>query len=446
MRAATYARLSDDGLSIPDQQCECRRYAQDRSWEVVGEFKEESRSAFRKVEREGFEALLAAANAGKIDVIIARHQDRLTRHPETYGRLLEVCVRHGILIHLYTGGVLDLATHAGGFLGMMNTAVAWGESKLRSDRVKAAVARNVAAGKRTGGGSRPFGYKIIRRDTGVEGRPQYRIIGEELKPAEAELIKEAAARVLRGESLRSIAMDWNERGIKPAGGSSTKTSKDGRKARPTVRWQGSMIRRVLISARIAGLREHHGQVFGEAAWPAIIDRATHDRVVALLKDERRRPANYDRPRKYLLTGLVYCGSCEGPMVSLITRNQGRGYGCRKDENPECPARVRIAGEPVEEWVTGYVIDQWRNPRTRKIAQSDEDRMQRIQEISDELARLQEQKDEALEMRLRREVDAQTCARVMKKIDARRADLDREHKKLASEASMPKPPDPSASCH
>jgi DNA invertase Pin-like site-specific DNA recombinase len=65
MRAATYARLSDDGLSIPDQQCECRRYAQDRSWEVVGEFKDESRSAFRKVEREGFEALLAAANAGK---------------------------------------------------------------------------------------------------------------------------------------------------------------------------------------------------------------------------------------------------------------------------------------------------------------------------------------------------------------------------------------------
>jgi DNA invertase Pin-like site-specific DNA recombinase len=65
------------------------------------------------------------------------------------------------LIHLYTGGVLDLATHAGGFLGMMNTAVAWGESKLRSDRVKAAVQRNAEAGRRTGSGSRPFGYKII---------------------------------------------------------------------------------------------------------------------------------------------------------------------------------------------------------------------------------------------------------------------------------------------
>jgi site-specific DNA recombinase len=87
----------------------------------VGEFVDKHKSAFRKVERKEFEALLAAADAGKVDAIITRHQDRLTRHPETYGRLLEICVRHGILIHLYTGGVLDLATHAGGSLGMMSS-------------------------------------------------------------------------------------------------------------------------------------------------------------------------------------------------------------------------------------------------------------------------------------------------------------------------------------
>jgi hypothetical protein len=43
---------------------------------------------------------------------------------------------------------------------------------------------------------------------------RYRIIGEEIEPAEAEAIKEAAARVLRGESIRSIAFDFNDRGIK----------------------------------------------------------------------------------------------------------------------------------------------------------------------------------------------------------------------------------------
>ena len=102
-----------------------RRHHQTRGWQVVDGVVDKHKSAFKKVERKRFEALLAAADAGKIDAIITRHQDRLTRHPETYGRLLEICVRHGIFIHLYTGGVLDLATHAGGFLGTMNTAVAW---------------------------------------------------------------------------------------------------------------------------------------------------------------------------------------------------------------------------------------------------------------------------------------------------------------------------------
>jgi hypothetical protein len=79
--------------------------------------------------------------------------------------------------------------------------------------------------------SRPFSYKIVRHDLREGGKRRWRIVGEELEPAEAEAIKEAAARVLRGESLRSIAMDRNERGVKTVGG---------------CKWQGSLIRRVLI--------------------------------------------------------------------------------------------------------------------------------------------------------------------------------------------------------
>ena len=42
-------------------------------------------------------------------------------------------------------------------------------------------------------------------------------------------------------------MDWNERGVKTVGGG---------------KWQGSMIRRVLMSPRIAGLKEHRGEIVG----------------------------------------------------------------------------------------------------------------------------------------------------------------------------------------
>jgi 5-formyltetrahydrofolate cyclo-ligase len=54
-----------------------------------------------------------------------------------------------------------------------------------------------------------------------------------------------------------------------------------------------------------------------------------------------------------------------------------------------------------------VIDQWRNPRARKIAQSDDDRLKRIAKISAEMAELQQQKQDAFRMKLRREVDLQT---------------------------------------
>jgi len=197
-----------------------------------------------------------------------------------------------------------------------------------------------------------------------------------------------------------------------------------------------------MSPRIAGLKEHRGEIVGEATWPAIIDCATHDRLVGLLGDESRRPANYGRPRVHPLAGLLYCGSCGGRLVSYLQPRQGRGYGCRKDENPDCEARVRIAAEPLEAYIEGYVIDQWRNPRARRIAQSDDDRLKRIAEISAEMAELQRQKKDAFRMKLRREVDLQTFREVTKEMDTALDQLDREHKSLTSEAAMPELPDPS----
>jgi hypothetical protein len=89
----------------------------------------------------------------------------------------------------------------------------------------------------------------------------------------------------------------------------------------------------------------------------------------------------------------------------------------KDENLVCPGRVRIAAEPLEAYVEGYVINQWRNPEAIKIAQSDDDRMARIREISSEMAQLQEQKNEALWMKLRGEVDLKTYRAVARELDA-----------------------------
>jgi hypothetical protein len=98
--------------------------------------------------------------------------------------------------------------------------------------------------------------------------------------------------------------------------------------------------------------------------------------------------------------------------------------------------------PLEAYVEGYVIDQWGHPEAIKIARSDDERMTRIREITDEMRHMQEQKNEALRMKLRGDVDAKTFPEVTAEIDAAHDQLAREHNRLASEAALPELPDPS----
>ena len=67
-------------------------------------------------------------------------------------------------------------------------------------------------------------------------------------------------------------MDWIDRGVPAVTG------------RP---WRTAVLQRLLLSARIAGLRQHQGATVGKAAWPAIIDEATHERLKVLLTDPVR---------------------------------------------------------------------------------------------------------------------------------------------------------------
>jgi site-specific DNA recombinase len=62
------------------------------------------------------------------------------------------------------------------------------------------MARN---GQGKGGGSRPFGYDKDRVT---------------IRESEAELIREAATRVLAGEGLRSVVKDFERRGIRTVSG------------------------------------------------------------------------------------------------------------------------------------------------------------------------------------------------------------------------------------
>src|SRR5260370_3667429 len=204
LRAGVYGRLSetyDAAESVPTQLDRGTDHARRRGWTVVATFKDDGYSAFKEITRDGFGELIAAIEAGQVDVVIVRDIDRRTRNLTDWNAFEKACVRHGVRLSAYTGGDLDLSTPEGAYYGGMETLRAKRESAVKSARVREAADRNARAGKRAGGGWRWFGYvRVYANPDETEHRKRV-ILREELHPVESQELRDAAARILdQGET------------------------------------------------------------------------------------------------------------------------------------------------------------------------------------------------------------------------------------------------------
>ncbi|MBA2752269.1 MAG: recombinase family protein, partial [Actinobacteria bacterium] len=239
--AAVYARISSDqegtALGVARQVADCRRLAGDLGWEVAEEYVDNDLSAFSGKRRPSYERMLADLAEGARDAVVVYHADRLTRRPIELEQFLEVITTAGVRhVRFVAGGDVDVANGDGLMVLRLLSAVAANESDSKSRRVRRKMDEVAASGRPHGGSNRPFGYD----DDKITVRPH-----------EAEIIRLLVARYLAGESMRSLA-SW-------LGAEDIRTGTGGR-------WQTQTLRAVLTSARIAGLREHRGQVVGPAAW------------------------------------------------------------------------------------------------------------------------------------------------------------------------------------
>src|SRR5437763_811511 len=296
-RAGVYARLSetyDAAESVPTQIERGTDHARRRGWAVTATFKDDGFSGFKEITRDGFGELIAAIEAGAVDVVIVRDIDRLTRNLTDWNAFEKACVRHGVRLSAYTGGDLDLSTAEGAYYGGMETLRARRESAVKSARVREAQDREARKGRRTGGGQRWFGYTRIYANPDEPNHKKRHIVREDINPVEAEAIRDAATRVLEhGESVASIARDWAARGIRPVA---------------AAQWWPTSIVGTLTSARLAGLREWLGRKYPTTQWPAIIDVDTHERLVKLFADPARR-RHVVRAPAHLLSGTASGPQC-----------------------------------------------------------------------------------------------------------------------------------------
>ena len=415
LRAAVYARLSetyDAAESVPTQLANAERHAARRGWAVVARFKDDGYSAFKEVRRDDFARLIGAVERDEVDVVIVRDVDRLTRNLADWDRFEKAAIEHRVILSAYAGGDLDLSTPEGAYYGGMETLRAKRESAVRSVRVREAHDRIARQGKLPGGGPRWFGWTRIHANP--EAGPRKRtILRLEIDETEAGALRDAAERVLRGETIYSIAREWEQGGIRPS---------------VAEHWSEATLASILASPRLAGMREWQGKKY-PGQWPAIIDLDTHERLARLLGDRPRR-AQVTGKRRHLLSGVARCGKCGHVLYADATRYRcasGIGQGC---------GGVAVRMDMLEEYVTGAVLDALESPRVQEAVASGADTdAPRRAELLEEIRKAQDKRAEARRDWAEDVIDKEDWLDVKQRTDDRIARARKEYDRLTGSATV-----------
>lgn len=327
--AAIYCRISDDragdSAGVRRQEADCRALADRKGWTVAGVYVDNDTGAWGSKPRPQYRKLLDDLKAGTVDAVIVWHLDRLTRRPAELESFFEICDAAGIKDLASCTGDVDLSTDDGRFMARILGAVARKESDDKSRRTKRKHLELAEAGVPVGG-TRPFGYD----DDKVT-----------IRPAEAALIREAAKRVLAGDTLRALALDWNASGTRPP--------RDGS------RWRSTAIRRILLSPRIVGKRALGDVIVADGQWSAILDETTQARVRAVIEDRARAHRGGFGARTHLLTGLLVCGKCGTRLIARPQSARRRTYVCTSDPSKGGCGGIRIVAHELEHEIVERIL-------------------------------------------------------------------------------------------
>ncbi len=362
-RAAIYARYSSDrqsAASIDDQVRLCRGRILAEGDELVEVYRDAAISGAATVNRPGLEALLQDAKAGRFDLVVVEALDRLSRDQadvaELYKLLSFVEVR---ILSLAEGEISELHI---GLKGTMNALFL----KDLADKTRRGLSGRIEAGRAAGG--RCYGYRLVEGDKGAR----------EIEPTEAEVVRRIFADYAAGQSPRAIAARFNAERI-PAprsGGKWNASTIAGNRRRGT-----GILNNALYAGRLVWNRQRfvkdpatgrrQARPNPESAWqvaevpelrivPTELWQAKEDLQAAL----EALPASHAKRPKRLLSGLLHCHLCGGPMAIAGPAR----YGCTNfRESGTCGNNRSISARKLERRVLDGLKDKLLSPEAMAAA-------------------------------------------------------------------------------
>lgn len=354
-RAAIYARISADRegreLGVERQEEDCRKLADRLRMQVHGIYVDNDISASTKSKkrRPEYQRLIADAKAGLFDTILAYTSGRITRKPRENEDLIELGESYGIRFEYLRSPSFDLNTANGRMVARMLAAADANEAEQTAERVARAVEQRAKAGK-FHGGTRPYCYEAD---------------GVTLRPSEVKDFKAIVERITAGESQSAIIRDLNARAVPSQSGKL---------------WTVANLKHVLLKKRYvigyedgSGIREHSSGDY-KAEWPGIISRADYELMTARFKASGQPWAHgLANGRKYLLSGLTRCGTCNAAMYGQArVRENGkrqRRYRCKGIDNFAreigCGKVYRDA-TALDEFITEAVLMRFDSPEIAAV--------------------------------------------------------------------------------
>ena len=332
-RAAIYKRYSSDQQrpsSIVDQQRRCEAYADTHSLEVVSEYADEAEKGWNR-ERKQYQAMLASAKRGEFEVLLVDDLSRLFRDAGEQHTTLQRLRILGIQVIAVAEGWDSQAPGAkltAGFKGIMNEQ-ALEVIALHTHR---GLEGRVMEGMSAGGDVYGYVTEPVFHGTREVGRR--RVVVDK----EADVVRSIYADYAAGLSPARIADRLNAQGVVgPRGGLWGRNAIYGDRRdlsgilnnpiyRGELIWNRSkFLRDPDTGTRIKQRNPEEEWVRTQAPELCIISDDLHSEVQARMtetahKGEAVRKGMGEKARsgadgKYLLTGLLQCSVCGGPISS-----------------------------------------------------------------------------------------------------------------------------------
>lgn len=392
MRAVLYTRVSSDqtgqARSVEDQERECREYCARQGWEVVRVFTDNDRSASRyaRKDRPEFARLREFIAERQADVLVLWEGSRATRDLTDFAALRELCSVSGVQ-YAYSGRLYDLSRTDDRFTTGLDALLSEREASMTRDRVLRG--KRIAAVEGRPVGKLPYGY--TRRYELINGKPK--LVEQSEHEEQAAVVREAARRVIAGESCYSIANDLNGRGIPaPRGGT----------------WDITQIRRIASSPLYVSKRIHQGRIVGDGTWPPILDDETWAMACGILSDPARR-THRDHSVKWLLSGIAQCGLCEAGLYTIKNRGN-RTYTCMT-----C-FKIGLKVQTLDDFLTEVILERLRrDDMAALIADVNDAGREQVLETQSRARELRDRLDEFYEAAGRGEVSPTGLASIEAKL-------------------------------